>query len=89
MSVFDKFEKGRVEERNQYGKIFSLSQVRYADQVLVPDNENPAFEYLSKHCSYDVDYLSYLADQFIDCAKANAEIFAKETTFSGSISSMV
>jgi hypothetical protein len=82
MGIFDKFKKGPGEEKNQHGKKFSLTEVHYADQIFVPDNQNPAFEYLSKHYSYNVDYLSNLANQFIDFAKANAEIFAKETTLS-------
>ncbi len=80
MSLFDKFKKSPKEEINEHGKKFSLTTVSYADQVFMTDHQNPALISLTDEYSYDIEYVSLLADNFIACAKANAEIFSKETS---------
>ncbi len=81
MGIFDKFKRSTKEETNEHGKLFSLTKVYYADKILISDQQNPAFQVLNDEFSYDTKNISFLADQFIQSAKANAEIFSKETSF--------
>ena len=80
MGIFDKFKRSANEETNEHGKLFSLTKVYYADKVLISDQQNPAFQVLNDEFSYDTKNISYLADQFIQCAKENTEIFSKRTS---------
>jgi len=79
MGIFDKLRKGPKVEINGHGKEFSCDSITYSLLPFISDSENSALDYIVKNFGIDSQNVSYFADQFIDCAKANAEIFSKET----------
>ena len=81
MGIFDKFSKETGVEINQHGKKFSIDAIIFSVQPFVSDSDNPAMEYLSSNYGIQPKKFSCFSDQFIDCAKANAEIFSEETSF--------
>ena len=81
MGIFNKFSKETSVEINQHGKKFSSECVIFSVQQFISDSDNPAMEYLSSNYGIQPKKFSYFSDQFIDCAKANAEIFSEETGF--------